>query len=221
MKNEFRELPPNIFLWGAIGQAMLIREAVERHCSKIVAVFDDDRNRKSPFPNVPIYYGWEEFTDWLRNQEYAELGYCIGFNMNGRGRIDLHEKLVGMELQPVTLVHPSAVVAGDAVIGAGSQIMAGVIVGPEAKIGRQCIVNTGASIDHENILEDGVEISPGATLCGLVSVGAFAWIAAGATVLPLVKIGRDAVVGAGAVVNKNVPDATTVVGVPAKPLKKK
>jgi len=85
-------------------------------------------------------------------------------------------------------------------------------------IGKQCIVNTKASIDHDNVIENGAEISPGATLCGMVGVGSCAWIAAGATVLPLVKIGADATVGAGAVVNKNVPDATTVVGIPAKPI---
>jgi acetyltransferase-like isoleucine patch superfamily enzyme len=70
--------------------------------------------------------------------------------------------------------------------------------------------------DHETFPEDGVEISPGATLGGLIRVGACRWIAPGATVPPMVRIGENAVVGAGSVVNRDVSAGTTVVGIPAK-----
>jgi acetyltransferase-like isoleucine patch superfamily enzyme len=46
------------------------------------------------------------------------------------------------------------------------------------------------------------------------------WIGAGAIILPGVKIGKMAIVGAGAVVTKDVPDNTTVVGIPAKAVRK-
>jgi acetyltransferase-like isoleucine patch superfamily enzyme len=73
-------------------------------------------------------------------------------------------------------------------------------------------------VDHEDVLEDGVELAPGATLCGLVTIETGGWVCAGATVLPRIKIGADAIVGAGAVVTRNVPPGVTVVGIPAKPL---
>jgi acetyltransferase-like isoleucine patch superfamily enzyme len=81
-------------------------------------------------------------------------------------------------------------------------------------------VNTRASIDHEGVLGDGVEIAPGATLCGHVHAGANAWVCAGATILPRIRIGADARVGAGAVVTRDVPDGVIVVGVPARLLTK-
>ena len=147
------------------------------------------------------------------------MGVALSINMNGKRRLEYHDRFVKIGFRPVTLVHPSAVVSKDASIGAGSQIMAGVIIGPQVKMGIQCIINAKVSIDHECVLADGVEISPGATLCGRVTVGACAWIASGATVLPMITIGEKATVGAGAVVNKDVPEKTTVVGIPAKPLK--
>jgi acetyltransferase-like isoleucine patch superfamily enzyme len=94
--------------------------------------------------------------------------------------------------------------------------MAGAVIGAEAKIGDECIVNTKASVDHEDVLEDAVEIAPGATLCGAVHVGTAAWVCAGATVLPRIRIGADAIVGAGAVVIRDVAAKTKVVGVPAR-----
>jgi acetyltransferase-like isoleucine patch superfamily enzyme len=48
-----------------------------------------------------------------------------------------------------------------------------------------------------------------------------AYVGAGAIILMGTTIGRNAIVGAGAVVTKNVPRATTVVGIPAQKLQKK
>ncbi|MFC1886115.1 acetyltransferase, partial [Thermodesulfobacteriota bacterium] len=219
MKNDLNQLPPKLFLWGAIGQAKLLRPIIEHHGSKLLAVFEDRPHILSPFPDVPIYYGWDQFLRWLDKQNKSEVAFCLGMGApRGRERLALHEKLLQMDIPPATISHPSAVIAEDAVIGAGSQIMAGSIIGPAARLGKSCIINSRAGVDHDNVLGDGSEISPGATLCGVVTLGENVWVGAGATVLPGVSIGNDAVIGAGSLVNKDVPEKTTVVGVPAKPL---
>ena len=210
-------LPEEIIIWGAFGQVFLTRDAIELNGSRVIAVFADDERHKAPFPDVPFYHGWEEFESWIRDKDPGRIGFCLSINMNGKGRLAYHEKLSARGLKPVTLIHPSAVIARDAEIGEGSQIMAGVVIGSGARIAKQCIVNARVGIDHETVLEDGVEISPGATLCGMIRVGACSWIAAGATVLPMIRIGENAVVGAGSVVNRDVPPGTTVVGIPARP----
>ena len=51
-------------------------------------------------------------------------------------------------------------------------------------------------------------------------IGDNVFIGAGAKILGPIKIGNGAVIGANAVVTKNVPDNCTVVGVPAKIIKK-
>ncbi|MCP4398008.1 MAG: serine acetyltransferase, partial [bacterium] len=56
----------------------------------------------------------------------------------------------------------------------------------------------------------------GAHLCGGVSVGKRVFIGAGATIIPNINIGRDAVIGAGATVICDIPDEVTVVGTPAR-----
>jgi sugar O-acyltransferase (sialic acid O-acetyltransferase NeuD family) len=216
------KFPPKVILWGGTGQAKVVRPIIEHYDAKVVAVFDDTPNLPSPFDDVKIYRGYEQFQKWIVRQDISEIGFCVAVgNPHGRFRVQMHEKLEQVGLKPITLAHPSAIIADNVEIGAGTQIMAGAIIGPEARIGRQCIINTKASMDHECILGDGVELAPGVTLCGLVRIGVNASIYAGATVLPRITIGNDAVVGAGALITKDVPDFAKVAGVPARPFKKK
>jgi acetyltransferase-like isoleucine patch superfamily enzyme len=99
-------------------------------------------------------------------------------------------------------------------------LAAGSVVGPNTTIGRFCIVNTCTSIDHDNVLEDGVNLSPGVHFAGTVTCRQDAFVGVGATAIPGVIIGTRAVVGAGATVTTDVPDDTTVVGTPARPIKR-
>ena len=218
MHNNMNQFPRKVILWGGTGQAKVVRPIIDFHGSKVVAVFDDTPNLPSPFPDVPLFYGLAGFQEWLQTQpDGDEIGFCITIgNPHGRVRIKYHELLITKGLLPVTVMHHSAQISINSTIGEGCQFMAGSIVNPEAIIGNQCIINTKASVDHECILSDGVEIGPGATLCGLVNLGVNAWIGSGATVLPRIRIGDDSIVGAGAVVTKDVPPGVTVVGVPAK-----
>jgi len=53
------------------------------------------------------------------------------------------------------------------------------------------------------------------------TIGHDVWIGAAAIILPGVRVGTGAVVGAGAVVTKDVAPYEVVVGVPAKPIRKR
>lgn len=118
----------------------------------------------------------------------------------------------------VTLIHPSAVVADEVLIGRGTVIMAGTVVNPGTRIGEGCIINTGATIDHDNRIEDYVHVSVGAHLAGTVKIGRRTWIGAGAVVSNNIEICDDCMIGAGAVVIGNINDRGTYVGVPASKL---
>ncbi len=107
--------------------------------------------------------------------------------------------------------HGTAIVARDAVIGDGVQIMAGAIVQPCAKIGSNSIVNTSAVVEHDCNIAAHCHIAPGAILGGGVSVGEESMVGLGARVLPGVKIGRNVTVGAGTIVLSEVEDGKTVI----------
>lgn len=54
---------------------------------------------------------------------------------------------------------------------------------------------------------------------GPIVIGDGAWLGTGVIVLDAVSVGRGAVIGANAVVNKDIPDNSIAVGVPAKVLR--
>ncbi len=217
MKKNKKNIPKKIILYGVTGQAKVVKPIIDLYGSKIIAVFDDTKNLKSPFINIPIYYGYDSLLKWSNKRNINNIGFLITIgNPHGKKRIKLHKKLCELGFVSFTIIHPSAIIDKSAKIEDGCQIMAGSVIMVDVKISKETIVNTNSNIDHECIIEEGCEVAPGATLCGKVKLRKYSWICAGATILPRITIGQNSIVGAGAVVTKNVEMNKTVVGIPAK-----
>ena len=107
----------------------------------------------------------------------------------------------------------------------GNIITAGARFTNNIKMGNFGIFNLNCTIGYDCIIEDFVNIAPGANISGNVCLKKAAYIGTNAAVLQgksmdsKITIGEFATVGSGAVVTKDVQDHTTVVGIPAKPLR--
>lgn len=112
----------------------------------------------------------------------------------------------------VSLVHPSAQIAFNAKIGKGTAVMANAVVNVCATVGEHCIINTGAIVEHDNVIEDYVHISPGVKLSGAVLIGKNTWLGTGTSVINNVEICENVVVGVGSVVVKNIKEPGTYIG---------
>ncbi len=146
------------------------------------------------------------------------LHFFVGLGSIGdvRPRRRLYELACRHNMQPISAIHPQAILSPSTALGQGVTIMAGAIINAEAVVGANVIVNTGAIVEHDCILGDHVHLATGAKLTSTVQVGTGAHIGAGATIRQGVTIGEYAIVGAGAVVVKDVPPHTVVAGVPAR-----
>ncbi|PAY16606.1 sugar acetyltransferase [Rhodopirellula sp. SM50] len=204
-------------LWGSAGHALVLEEAIRRGCGKVVALFDNSPTATSVLPGVRLFGAIRELRQWTSETPDAcdhRALVAIG-GSRGRERLAMQSALLEVGFSMPPLIHPCAFVAENAIVGEGTQVLAGSSVAAAVSIGDACIVNHSASVDHECQIGDGVHIAPGATLCGCIAVGENSMIGAGATVLPRLQIGENSIVGAGAVVTRNVPANSVVVGIPA------
>ncbi len=133
-------------------------------------------------------------------------------------RLTLLEEAQSLGFEIPVLLHPSAIISPSCTIGKGSIAMAGAIVNANSQIGRGCILNTSCSLDHDNILLDGVQISPGVIAAGNVQFDEAAFVGTGTALKPGVRVGERALVGAGSVVIRDIPARAQVAGNPARPL---
>ena len=68
------------------------------------------------------------------------------------------------------MIHPSAHVLGGAEVDR-QPVCAGAVIGLDARIGANAIINTLASVDHDDVIGDHAFIAPGVHLAGRVTVG--------------------------------------------------
>lgn len=148
--------------------------------------------------------------------------------INGMGSADIRGLMLrkkiynlysGNGFQFAGMVHPSVIHSSDFTISSGVQLMAGVVMQHQVRVGPNTIINTGATLDHGVTVEGHCHISPGVTICGDVKVGEMTHVGAGSTIIQGIKIGKNSVVGAGSVVLADVPDNSVYAGVPAKLLR--
>jgi sugar O-acyltransferase (sialic acid O-acetyltransferase NeuD family) len=198
--------PRTVSVIGAGGHAKVVVATIRAAGCDVGFVLDDDPSlHGTQLLGAPI-------TGPITADSLGDAPVVIGVGDN-RSRNELVRRL---DANWVTVCHPGAVVHPTVSIGPGTVIFAGVVIQPDTRIGAHSIVNTGATVDHDCVLGDFVHIGPGTTLCGGVAVEQGALLGVGARVCPSLRIGAWSVVGAGAVCVANVPDAATVVGVPAR-----
>lgn len=206
-------------IWGATGQAKVLRECLQQMGITLVALFDNNELVAPPFADVPLFYKQAGLHQWLQNydRQIASVGCLVAIGGNcGDDRLKIQSHLQSQGMTPIVARHPTSFVAGNARLGVGSQVLANASVCVDVSIGEACIVNTGAIVDHETVLEPGVHVCPGAYLAGCVLVERCAMVGTGAVVLPRICIGANAVVGAGSVVTRDVPPNVVVAGNPAR-----
>lgn len=110
------------------------------------------------------------------------------------------------------------------ILSQAARFFTGIEIHPGARIGRRCFIDHGMGlvIGETTIIGDDVTLYQGVTLGGTgkekgkrhPTIGNNVFIGAGANVLGNITIGENSRVGAGSVVLRDVPDNSTIVGVP-------
>lgn len=205
----------NVIIIGAGGHAKVIADIIEKSGDEIVGFLDD--NKKMGTTIIKEYKMLGDFNNRfplaIANSDYE---FIIAIGDNKKREEISHSP----NLKFYTAIHPSAQIGLDVEIQEGTVIMANACINSSAKIGKHCIINTGAIIEHDNIIEDFVHISPNVALGGTVKIGENTHVGIGSIAKNNITICKNCIIGAGAVVVKDILEEGTYVGVPAKRMEK-
>lgn len=210
-----------ILLIGGGGHARVVIDAIRAGGQyEIVGILDLPGRSGSTVDGIPVI-GDDRELEALRRRDIGQCCISVGSTGSSSLRIALYQKALDAGYALPNIVHPSAVVSPEVIMGSGNFVAAGAIINAGTALGCGCIINTSAVIEHDCKIGDFAHAGPGAILCGGVVIGRAAHIGAGSVVRQGLSIGEESVVGIGSAVVKNVRDRVTVCGVPCQEIAQK
>lgn len=208
-----REIPEGenrLVIYGAGGHGRSLAALIQKMGNfDLIGFIDDGRVAGEEILGLPVLGGREKLTELAKEGVRLAVNGVGGIG-NLKSRLDVYDLLAQSGFHCPTVIHPTAFIEDSAMLDEGCQVMPLAYIGTQVETGFGCTINTGVIVSHDCQLADYVNLSPGATLAGGVSIGEGSLVGMRATVNLNVRIGRRALIGNGATVKADIPDGGVV-----------
>ena len=152
------------------------------------------------------------FADSDRLRASVDVYLGIGDNQIRRR---LFEQLAEARFELPSCIADRVFVAHDAVVEKSALLCPGAVVMSGARVGRNVIVNTNSSVDHDCEVGDHTQIAAGVSLGGATKIETNCFLGMRCATLPGIRIGSNSHVMAGSLVVKDIPADVVAGGYPA------
>lgn len=148
----------------------------------------------------------------LNNFKSRKFIVAIGDN---KIRKRCFEQFVALGLQPVNVIHPSAVLSEFCKLQVGIFVGPRAIINALARIDSNTIINSGAIVEHDCEIGAHCHVAPGSVVGGGARVLEGGLVGIGSTLLPRAVMGEWSTLGAGSTLIDSIEQGMTAVGLPA------
>ncbi len=172
----------------------------------LILGFLDDTKQKGE-----ICHGYPVLGSMKDLDEYKQKGpLCAIIALQNGGDRKRIANMYAESTQWAKIVHPTAVLAPDVVIGDGSVIFPQVTVSVGSTLGNHNLLYIHATVCNDCIFNDCVSVMTGVSVAEHVVIGSESYIAAGSNIYPHVSLGKAVRVAVGTTVSENVSDGVEI-----------
>ncbi|WP_405528134.1 NeuD/PglB/VioB family sugar acetyltransferase [Streptomyces avidinii] len=176
---------------------------------------DDPALHGREVDGVPVLGG----SHLVRERPDARVVVCVGSPRDYAVRARLVRRLGLSGTRYATVVHPTAVVSGSSLLGAGSVLLAHSVLTAAVRVGSHVAVMPHVVLTHDDRVGDFATLASGVRLGGGVRLGRGAYVGAGALVREGTTVGAWSLTGMGSTVLADVPPGEVWAGSPARRLR--
>ncbi|RBA29127.1 NeuD/PglB/VioB family sugar acetyltransferase [Flavobacterium tibetense] len=184
-----------IVLIGGGGHCLSVIDVVEQQGKyNILGILDSN-------PNVKTLLGYPVLGGDELIPEMASQGVFFLITVGQIKSVELRKKIANIldknNAQLAKVISPLSYVSKHAKIKDGTIIMHHALVNAMAKVGKHCIINSKADIEHGVVIEDFCHISTAAVVNGDAKVGKETFIGSNAVLAQSIEVKSNSVIGAG------------------------
>lgn len=203
----------NLIIIGAGGYSKSVIDSLNLYEYNIIGFIDDYKDDKEHLGYPILGKNLESIKELHKYCYFIAIG-------NNEQRKKWFDILIEKKLEIINVIDKTAIISQRANLGIGCFIGKMAILNSCVKIGNDCIINTKALVEHGCKVSDHTNISTNTVLNGDVQVYESSFIGSCSVINGQITIGKKVIVGSGSVVIRDVENFCTVVGVPAKVIKK-
>jgi sugar O-acyltransferase (sialic acid O-acetyltransferase NeuD family) len=207
-----------ILLVGAGGHCKALIDVIEQgDLFKIEGLFDLPNSKITELLGYPIVGDDSSLSRY--KQKFEHVFPAIGFLNKQVNRANLYFKLKGLGYTIPNIISNRSYISKFCKLGDGNAVLHDATLNAGSRIGSNNILQTKSLLDHDVSIGDHNYISTGTLINGNVCIGDLNLIGSNVTINQGCKIGNKIIIGSGTVVVKDIMEAGTYVGVPAKRIK--
>ncbi len=178
---------------------------------RILGHVDDGIPAGSDRYGLPVLGNTNDLLEW---ETEVDLVFAIA---SPKVKVSILKKIRdNKKLRFPVVIDPCATVSENAKLFSGVVVCAGAIIMPFVEIEAFSNVNLNSTVGHDTVIGEFSTIYPGVNISGKVILGRMSEIGTGAAIIQGICVHSEVILGAGAVVNKDILDSGTYVGVPAR-----